>query len=224
MTPLEFSTIFGLGVVSSVHCAQMCGPVVLAYSLPLAKPLRWRRLMGAHAGYNLGRICTYSMLGAIAGTAGGLVERLAAIASASRILAGLAMLAAAVALSGLLPRARLVQVEQGGWFSRSIGRLLRSPGKFRLGLVLGFMPCGLVYAALLKAVDSGTAAAGALTMLAFGLGTAGALATIGMASSAVGWRVSRWSNVLSAASIAAMGAFLLWRGLAGDHSGHVHHG
>jgi sulfite exporter TauE/SafE len=92
--------------------------------------------------------------------------------------------------------------------------------------VLGFLPCGLVYAALLKAVETGTALAGALTMLAFGLGTAGALLTMGLASSMVGLRLGRWSSILSAASIALMGAILLWRGLSGAPApmGHVHHG
>jgi len=224
MTPLEFFAIFGLGVVSSLHCVQMCGPLVLAYSLPLASPLHWRRLLAAHAGYNLGRICTYSALGAVAGAAGGMAARLVAVTNAGRILIGIAMLLAAVAIAGVFPRANLVQIGSAGGLSRSIGRLLRAPSKFKLGLLAGFMPCGLVYAAVLKAVESGSPAAGAMTMMAFGLGTAGALAGIGMVSSAIGCRLSRWSNVLSAASIAAMGAFLLWRGLTGEHMGHVHHG
>jgi sulfite exporter TauE/SafE len=157
------------------------------------------------------------------------VTRFAGLANGTRVLAGLAMLVAAAAISGLLPHTSLVRIDRGGIgsrLSRAAGRLLQSRSQFRLGLVLGFLPCGLVYAALLKAVETGTALAGALTMLAFGLGTAGALLTMGLASSMVGLRLGRWSSILSAASIALMGAILLWRGLSGAPApmGHVHHG
>ena len=68
-----------------------------------------------------------------------------------------------------------------------------------------------MYAALLKAVDSGNALAGAGTMLAFGLGTAVALLALGAASSFV--RFPRWSNRLAACSLMLAGAVLVWRGL-----------
>jgi sulfite exporter TauE/SafE len=79
--------------------------------------------------------------------------------------------------------------------------------------MLGFLPCGLIYAALLKALEAGGAWAGALTMLAFGLGTAGALAGIGVVSSLAGPRLGRWSNRVAAVAVMLFGAILLWRGL-----------
>jgi hypothetical protein len=136
------------------------------------------------------------------------------------------MIVAAILISGVVPRSGLVQVAPVGAFSRVVGRVLLSPEpltKFRMGLVLGFLPCGLVYAALLKSVESGTAAGGALTMIAFGLGTISAMASFGFVSSAAGFRTGRWSTALSAASVAAMGAILLWHGFAGPMS-HAHHG
>lgn len=229
MTPLEFSAIFALGLISSLHCVQMCGPIVLAYSLPLAKAARHQQMLVAHAAYNLGRITTYAALGALAGVAGGalnIVSRLAGVANGARICTGLALIVAALLISGALPQSKLVQIGPVGGFSRLIGRILLSPqplSKLSLGLVLGFLPCGLVYAALLKSVETGTAAAGALTMVAFGLGTASTLTSFGIVSSAAGMRLGRWGNALSAAGVALMGAFLLWRGLAGPMI-HAHHG
>jgi MFS family permease len=91
-------------------------------------------------------------------------------------------------------------------FSRSIGRLLvssRALGKFGLGLMLGFLPCGLIYGALLKAVETARPLAGALTMAAFGMGTAVALLAMGMASSFAGLRMGAWGNRLAGASILA---------------------
>ena len=212
--PLELGLVFLLGLVSSLHCVQMCGPIVLAFSLPLNRSDALR----AHLQYNAGRILTYAFLGALAGAAGGaigMLGRLAGLASGARLFAGAAMIVAGILMIGLLPSNGLVTIQKRGItarFSKLIGRRLLAPqGKFTLGLALGFLPCGLVYAALLKAVDSGTAIAGALTMLAFGLGTAIALLSLGAASSFV--RFPRWSNRLAAVSMLLAGAVLVWRGL-----------
>jgi sulfite exporter TauE/SafE len=212
--PLELGLIFILGLVSSLHCVQMCGPIVLAFSLPLSRPEALR----AQFHYNAGRILTYAALGALAGALGGgigLLGSLAGLASGARIFAGSAMIVAGILTIGLVPSNGLITIQNRGVtkrFSQFLGRRLLAPkGKFKLGLTLGFLPCGLVYAALLKAVDSGSALAGALTMLAFGAGTAVALLTFGAASSFI--RFPRWSNRLAAVSMLLAGALLVWRGL-----------
>ncbi len=209
MTPLEFSIVFALGLAGSLHCLGMCGPIVLAYSVGLRGPK-----FAAHAAYNAGRILTYMALGAVAGVAGrgiGLLGHLAGLASGARIFAGTAMILAGVA--------SLAHIGWGGGFRLPLAPLLASPAiraKFGLGLAMGFLPCGLIYAALLKALESGTAGGGALTMLAFGLGTAGALFATGAASSFAGARFRRWSNRIAAGSVVLFGAILLWRGLLGN--------
>jgi len=231
MSLAEFWLMFVLGLVSSIHCVQMCGPIVLSYSLPLAGGgASHRELALAHLWYNLGRVTTYSALGALAGAAGGaigLAGRLAGIAHGGRILAGAAMIAAGVYLSGIVRRSGLIRIDSPGIGAR-LARLgkrfmlsVRPTSKFRLGLVLGFLPCGLVYAALLKAVDAGSAPGGAFTMLAFGLGTSLALGATGVVSTAFGWRLGRWSNALAGASIMFAGALLIWMGVA--PGAHMHH-
>lgn len=224
MTPLQFWLMFVLGLLSSIHCVQMCGPIVLSYSLPMAGNGRFRRdLMFAHFWYNLGRITTYSVLGAVAGAAGGaigLAGRLAGIAHAGRIVAGVTMIAAGIYLTGLVRKTNLIRIDNPGIagrlsrFGKRFMLSIRPANKFGLGLVLGFLPCGLVYAALLKAVDAGGVLGGALTMLAFGFGTSFALAATGLASSAFGWRLGRWSNALAGVSIILLGAWLIWMGVA----------
>jgi sulfite exporter TauE/SafE len=167
-------------------------------------------------GYNAGRILTYAFLGALAGAAGGgigMLGRLAGLASGARIFAGTAMIVAGILTIGLLPSNGLVTIQQRGVTARFRGlvgrRLLAPDGKFTLGLTLGFLPCGLVYAALLKAVDSGNALWGAGPMLAFG-GAAVALLSVGAASSFV--RLPRWSHRLAAVFMMLAGALLVWRG------------
>jgi sulfite exporter TauE/SafE len=213
MTPVEFSVIFALGVAGSLHCVGMCGPIVLSYSLGLRGPR-----LAAHAAYNAGRVLTYTTLGAVAGTAGhaiGLLGRLAGLASGTRILAGAAMIIAGVWMFGFFRSSSLVRIQKRG-MTQHIGKLLLGPtatSKFALGLLLGFLPCGLIYAALLKALESGGAIVGALTMLAFGLGTAVALFAAGLVSSFASPRLGAWSTRLSAVSVMLFGAILLWRGI-----------
>lgn len=231
MTPLEFSLVFTLGLVGSLHCLQMCGPIVISYSVAMAGAGAGRRqMLAAHVAYNGGRILTYVALGALAGAAGsgaGMLGRMAGLAAGARILAGAAMILAGIALLRVLPKRPLVQLGRPGItakFRHAVGRLLTAPraaGKFVLGLTLGFLPCGLIYAALLKAMETASAGAGALTMLAFGLGTALALLSMGMLGSMAGPRLGEWSNRLAGLAVMGAGALLLWRGLT---AGPVCHG
>ena len=76
MNPIDLGVIFTLGLVSSLHCVQMSGPIVLSYSVAV-ESLNKRNdhpilpaLLGNHVAYNTGRILTYSAMGAIVGTAG----------------------------------------------------------------------------------------------------------------------------------------------------------
>jgi len=209
MTALDFTLPLGLGFLSSLHCAQMCGPIVLCVG-PAARD---------HLSYNGGRILTYAALGAIAGAAGrGMVE-LAGVEQIAAIAAGGLMIVAGLLMAGAAPRRALVRIER--WrlprlFSRAIGRMLLAPGtmrRFALGGLMGFLPCGLLYAALLKAAATGSAAQGAISMLAFGLGTASSLLAIGLFSTVVRAGLGRWSGALAAISVTAMGAFLVWRGV-----------
>jgi len=240
VTSLEFGVMFMLGLVSSLHCLQMCGPIVLSYSVAVNQLQKEASvvslLLRNHLAYNAGRILTYSALGAIAGVAGatlGLVGRLAGFSHILAIVAGGLMIIVGISMLGIIPSSvlgsRLFRIPSS--LLRRVGKLLSAQGsgnRFLLGLALGFLPCGLIYAALLKAMATGSALAGAATMLAFGLGTAGALLVLGMFSSAIRVSLNRWGSQLAAAGITLMGVFLIWRGsmagmlMTGSHM-HAHH-
>ncbi len=221
MSGWEFYVIFALGLVSSLHCVSMCGPIVLSYSLPLGSK-RFSSQAAAHISYNIGRIITYALLGAIAGLFGSSVSfvgEIAGIENVAAIVAGILMMIAGVLLLDLLPSkhlqkfnpllytGRLLRPLAGRFSSTSIG------SKFSLGLMLGFLPCGLIYAALLKAMATGTVFAGVMTMTAFGLGTAGSLLAIGIFSSAFSMKLSRWGTRLAAVSVLLLGIVMVSRGV-----------
>lgn len=197
--------------------------------------------MLAHLSYSLGRLLTYSALGAVAGLTGqgfGLVGKLAGVENIVAVVAGTLMMLAGLLMLDLLPHRflhRFDPLRYTSKFFKPLGSRIASPtiaSKFVLGLMLGFLPCGLIYAALLKAMAAGTALAGSLTMMAFGLGTVGALFALGVLSSAFSLKLARlnasgWGSRLTAISVALLGAFLVWRGvvpmLATTQAANCHH-
>ncbi len=221
MSNWEFYVIFVLGLFSSLHCVSMCGPIVLSYSLPLGSR-KFSDQIFAHLSYNLGRILTYTLLGAIAGVFGGTVGfigQLAGFENIAAIVAGAFMFFAGILMLDLLPSRRLQKFNPllyTARFLKPLGSRISSntiASKFSLGIFLGFMPCGLIYAALFKSMATGTIFAGALTMTAFGLGTSASLLAIGIFSSAFSLKLSRWGSRLAAISVLLLGLFLIARGV-----------
>jgi uncharacterized protein len=232
MSSIDLSLVFTFGFLGSMHCVGMCGPIVLAYSLPLAGSGATRTgLVLAHLAYNAGRIITYTLLGAVAGAAGhalGLVGRLAGAENGAAIVAGVLLILTGVSFLGVLPLSGVSRFDPMRVLSRlhsGISGLLTAPtrgSKFKLGLALGLLPCGFLYAGLLKAVEAGSPLSGAGTMLAFGTGTACAMIATGMFSSALAAPLRRWGNRVAAAGMILLGGLLLYRGIMahgmGEHS------
>jgi len=233
MSLSEFYLVLVLGFVSSLHCVQMCGPIVLTYSVSLNTDASRKPMIGAHLAYNAGRIFTYTFLGAVAGTIGGavgFVGRLAGIQNVAMIAAGIAMLLTGVAMLGFgLRPGFLNKFVLPKKIVRPVGALISSrsvQSKFGLGLLLGLLPCGLVYAALMKAVGTGSPLGGAVTLLAFGLGTSAAMVALGVGSSLITKKLARWGTTVAAVTIILLGAMVLIRSIRSPHgmaSGETHH-
>jgi sulfite exporter TauE/SafE len=166
-----------VGLLGGVHCAGMCGGLVGAFSMNLPPRARTVRL---HLAYNGGRITSYAIAGLVAGAigeAGLLLNNVLPVQLALYVAANLMLVALGLYLAGV---SRLLSsIESvGARLWRVISPLGRrwlpadTPGKaYRLGLVWGWLPCGLVYSVLATAIFTGDAASGAAIMLAFGLGT-----------------------------------------------------
>lgn len=172
-----------IGFLGGTHCVGMCGGIVGALSL--GGPSRW----SLHLAYNAGRLTSYAIAGAVAGTVGTLGTVLAEQQPwrlALYLLANLML----VAMGGYL----LGATRTLGWIEAAGQRLwrrlqpltrsflpARTPAQaLPLGLLWGWLPCGLVYSALATALASGSAARGAGMMLAFGLGTLPNLLAMGL--------------------------------------------
>ena len=176
------ASLFLAGLAGSVvHCVGMCGPFVLGQVMAgLDRTTtgygEWRRLAGAALlPYHLGRLTTYTGLGALAGGATALFASTSAfgwLSGGLLVVAALLMIVQALglALGGSSPLA--------GVLSRLAAPLSTATGagaRYGLGVILGFLPCGLLYGALAAAGGTGSVVDGAVAMAAFAAGTMPAL-------------------------------------------------
>jgi sulfite exporter TauE/SafE len=195
MSNIGLFPVFVVGLLGSVHCAGMCGGIVGALSVRTGVPVPLVRAPERPAianvlAYNAGRIGSYMLAGVLAGGVGQGAHALAplpALQAGAWWLANLMLAALGLYLMGAWQG--LARLEQGGqlvW--RHVQPLLRRVGPLdgprrmlAAGALWGWLPCGMVYSMLVTAMLSGSALAGALIMLAFGLGTLPMLLSLGLA-------------------------------------------
>lgn len=222
----SLSAAFLLGLFSSAHCVGMCGGIMGALSMAVpanAKARRWIILLS----YNLGRIFSYALMGVIVGAfsrqiteAGGAVWL--------RWLAGLLLIAMGLYLANWWRG--LTYLETGGrylWaYLQPLGKALmpvdNAAKAIALGGIWGWLPCGLVYSALVYAMAQGHSTGGGLVMFAFGLGTLPSVLATGFAAQQLGRllqrRQIRWSF---AVLVILFGLWTIWGGGHGTHQ-HQH--
>lgn len=217
---IEIWFAFLTGLAGSFHCLGMCGGIVAALSMSAPGGGFGPRLK-SQLGYNLGRIATYTLLGALAGLAGSSLDLMAMKGVSFYFLIGANLLVIAVGLSSALRLNALGFSALEGRGAQLLALPLRRAlsggtalASFPLGLVLGFLPCGLVYAPLIAAAGTGSLTLGAATMAALGVGTLPVLLGFGTASSALSGRLRSLMLRLTGVAVALMGAAGLWRALA----------
>lgn len=213
---LAVAFAFTLGLLSSLHCIGMCGGIVsaLACSLPTAVERNPLQRNGYVLLFNLGRILTYSLLGAVVGAGGdALVDRFDPMVwrRLAAVIAGIGLLLIGGYLGGWVPAVRRVDLLGRGLWRRleRLGRRLlpiRSPlAALATGAVWGWLPCGLVYYALLAAAPLADPLAAATFMAAFGLGTLPSLQAAGL----LGGLLIRFARDSRARTVAATAIALL---------------
>ena len=180
-----------MGLFSSMHCIGMCGSIIGTLTFSLSPEIRNNKklLLPFVFNYNFGRITSYAMAGALVGTIEALLTMHLGETHGHRILQLLS--SAVMAGAGFyIARwfARFAYIEKAGiliWkkiepYGRKLIPVKNLKQAYLFGLVWGWLPCGLVYAALALAATAGDITKSALTMLAFGLGTLPAVMGVGI--------------------------------------------
>jgi len=192
---------FLLGLMGAGHCLGMCGGVAAALSFANTGRSKQHQLF-ILLMYNVGRILSYGFLGALFAFLLGGVEKLSPV-PILRVVSGLLLVAMGLYLADWWRvLSRLEALGAGLWkFISPIASRLMPARNLRsalmLGLLWGWLPCGLVYSVLSYASAQGEILSGALVMIAFGVGTLPAVLAGGLASKFVNTLVSkRWLRVV----------------------------
>lgn len=218
---LPYGDVGGLALVMAMllaglvgggtHCVGMCGPFVLAQTtarleaVPAAGISEFHRLTGAALlPYHLGRLTTYTALGAVAGAAG---QGIRTVPGLDWIAAGWLMVAAAMFVTYGIFGGRGSAAGESRW-GAALGRMARplfarptGTRGYALGMMLGFLPCGLLYAALAVSAGSGGAWGGGVAMAAFTMGTVPGLVATGFVGHIA---AGRWRAAATAVAPALM--------------------
>ena len=221
MTPesgtLSFAAAFVAGLAASGHCIAMCGGIAGALAMRGRQASVTSRL-GTALAYNISRVTSYAVAGAIAGLVGRTLLAavdVAPLSVAFRVLAGAIMLAVAGKL--VFGWRFLDPLEAAGaglwrrvtpWAGRQ-SQAAGIRGAIGLGLAWGWLPCGMTYSMLLLAATTADAASGAAVMVAFGLGTLPTMTTATFAFDRIARALSSRTSLRSIAA-ALLVVFGLW--------------
>lgn len=218
MSEFSIFAVFMVGLLGGVHCLGMCGSIVGVFTSQVPRQhARWP----FHLAYSSGRILSYAIAGALVGAVGqaGLLMRdavpvqhlLFALSSLMLVLLGLYLAGVWGAVR------RLEQLGSGLWkrlqpYTTRLLPVNTVPRALGLGVLWGWLPCGLVYSVLLTALASGDVLQGGLTMLAFGLGTLPNLLAIGMFWESVrGWVQSPRVRLAAGLLVTGFGVYGLFK-------------
>lgn len=212
---MEILAGFVFGLLGSLHCLGMCGP--LAVAIPHSKGSRWTEIADGLL-YNFGRILTYTILGVVVGLFGSAIS-LSKYQNTISIVVGILLL-----LYVVLPGKMKVHIAKYQVFQKvSIGfksvfhKALQSHGKISLlviGLLNGLLPCGLVYVALATSAVFADGLKSGAYMLLFGLGTAPMIFSVFFFRKIITLDIRRKMLKLIPVGIAVIACLLILRGMS----------
>jgi len=222
---LDYFAIFLIGFLNSFgHCIGMCGGFVVAYSLKINPTGKNRSIVYwpavyPHLLFNIGRVITYTFMGFCFGLIGetfGIILSIRNFQGGVEILAGLVIILMGLELGNWIPFDSTRYVPGITVIKNLINGMIRRVKRQNilfLGLALGFIPCGLVYAAGAKAAATQSVWGGMLTMFVFGLGTMPAMILVGMSSNLISTRFRQQLFRFATILVILMGILSVYRGV-----------
>ena len=211
MEAIDFTTIFIVAFLGSIgHCIGMCGGFILAYSNAKMDE-NWSKAhqSTAHFLYNIGRVTSYIILGALFGLIGSAFIVTLTTWGILLIFVGILMVLMGLSLMGKLKFLTALEVNISKYkiYGTLYRKLIQSkslPSFYALGILNGFIPCGLVYIFGTFALASGSVTSGMLVMAIFGIATVPILFVFGFIASII-QKSSFRKTALSIASILVIG-------------------
>lgn len=205
---------FMIGLLGSLHCVGMCGPLALA--LPLANRSGFSKITAALL-YNLGRAITYAAMGLILGLLG-VGAKIYGMQQWVSIACGVIMILSVLLASAFNMKAAFQKIsfKNTSFIQKGISKRLRNPKLhtlFVIGLLNGLLPCGLVYIAISGALVSTSLSNSVLFMFLFGIGTLPMMFVIAYFGSLIKGKILSRIQRLIPIFIVLLGLLFIVRGL-----------
>lgn len=198
--------MFIFGLLTSFHCIGMCGGIVISNSIS-------NKGISSSVSYNLGRIISYTVLGAIVGSLGHVANFTGVWKGIVPIVGGIFMVLLAIKYLNIFPALKQLNIKMPAVFAKRIfgGKYSNT---FIIGLLSGLMPCGPLQMVQVYALGTKSVFIGAMSAFVFSLGTVPVLFVFGLINSAINKKYTRIVTRISAAIVLFLGVTMLGRGLA----------
>jgi plastocyanin domain-containing protein/sulfite exporter TauE/SafE/copper chaperone CopZ len=205
----SYMVLFVVGMLTSIHCVGMCGGIMLTQSISSEKKNKIQTLMPAIL-YNAGRVTSYTIIGGVVGALGSVLSLSLNVKAGLQIVSGLFMIIMGLNMTGFsLFRKFNIKLP---WSSCKLKKKPKTP--FLVGILNGLMPCGPLQTMQLYALGTGSAAAGALSMFLFSLGTVPLMLVFGAISGFLSKGYTKQLLKFSGILVIVLGLIMGNRGLA----------
>jgi sulfite exporter TauE/SafE/copper chaperone CopZ len=223
---MGYGVLFVIGLLTSLHCISMCGGINLSQclvtdiqTLESNKTKRWMQKIKPSFLYNGGRVISYTIIGGLVGALGSVVTFSGMAKGMITIVTGIFMIIMGLNMLSLFPWLRKLNPKMPKIFANMQLDPKNSKRPFYVGLLNGLMPCGPLQAMQLYALGTGSAITGALSMLAFSLGTMPLMFGFGAISSLLSRKFTKSMLKVSAALVILLGFVMMSRGFALNGTG-----
>jgi sulfite exporter TauE/SafE/copper chaperone CopZ len=213
---MGYGLLFIVGMITSLHCVAMCGGINISQSVGVKiEEIEVGPITRMKPGllYNLGRVISYTVIGGLAGALGAAVALSGAAQGAVAIAAGLFMAIMGLSMLNIFPGLRKISPRLPKRLSKLIDRNKQRRSPLYVGLLNGLMPCGPLQAMQLYALGTGSALAGALSMMVFSLGTVPMMLGLGAVCSFLSGKFKHRMLQASGVLLILLGIIMLSRGM-----------
>jgi sulfite exporter TauE/SafE/copper chaperone CopZ len=215
----SYALLFAAGLLTGLHCIAMCGGFVVSYTAKDASENKSKFM--SHLSYGFGKTLSYMIIGGLFGLLGSFIAFTPAIRGWAAILAGLFLVIFGLKMFNIFPFLRHFSIGMPKFLRNYLNKKGMKSSPLGIGLLNGLMiACGPLQAIYIYAAGTGSAIQGALSLLAFGLGTLPVLLGFGLVASLVSNKLTHKILKLSGVIVIILGIVMLNRGLALTGSGY----
>jgi len=218
-TDASYGIIFLFGILTSFHCLAMCGGIAISQSVSSAEPkaenaqTKSQGWFAPSVKYNLGRVLSYTVVGAVVGGLGHLIRLTGVFKGVIPIIGGIFMIIMGIKLLGIFPLLRRFNIRMPTFVAKKlIGHNNYKP--LYIGMLSGLMPCGPLQIIQIYALGTRSIIIGAVSMFIFAVGTVPTLFVFGALNSVINKKYTTKILKFSASLVVILGVIMIGRGLS----------